>query len=314
MSRFRSIYIYYSIFAYFFIFFFFFSSRRRHTRWNCDWSSDVCSSDLGRRHRRDGGERRHARPHGAAHAHVRARAGALLCDPGARRRALGPALRHGGLEPLGTLRGREPPAVVWPCHAGRVSGDGSAAAGAVGRRPGRRIVSGGIPARRHVRHRGGAVRRARVRGGADVRRDHALRAARLHLLVRVFAGDDGGARRGGCLLGAREHVAALGRVDGVGEARCGGDPVGDGGVLLRTDGKRTVMRNLVRGAWCVVAVGAMLAVAAPGRLLAQDDEVGITVGATPPATTIEDLNGAPVDLSRWVGKKPVLLEFWATWC
>src|SRR6266568_3982099 len=27
-------------------FYFFFSSRRRHTRWNCDWSSDVCSSDL----------------------------------------------------------------------------------------------------------------------------------------------------------------------------------------------------------------------------------------------------------------------------
>src|SRR6266481_7978192 len=29
-----------------FSFFFFFSSRRRHTRWNCDWSSYVCSSDL----------------------------------------------------------------------------------------------------------------------------------------------------------------------------------------------------------------------------------------------------------------------------
>src|SRR5689334_23708039 len=28
------------------LFSFFFSSRRRHTRWNCDWSSDVCSSDL----------------------------------------------------------------------------------------------------------------------------------------------------------------------------------------------------------------------------------------------------------------------------
>src|SRR5882762_10559867 len=27
---------------------FFFSSRRRHTRFKCDWSSDVCSSDLGR--------------------------------------------------------------------------------------------------------------------------------------------------------------------------------------------------------------------------------------------------------------------------
>src|SRR5690606_40396393 len=27
---------------------FFFSSRRRHTRFSRDWSSDVCSSDLGR--------------------------------------------------------------------------------------------------------------------------------------------------------------------------------------------------------------------------------------------------------------------------
>src|SRR5256886_1557210 len=28
---------------------FFFSSRRRHTRFDCDWSSDVCSSDLPQR-------------------------------------------------------------------------------------------------------------------------------------------------------------------------------------------------------------------------------------------------------------------------
>src|SRR5207253_3276532 len=27
----------------------FFSSRRRHTRWPRDWSSDVCSSDLGKK-------------------------------------------------------------------------------------------------------------------------------------------------------------------------------------------------------------------------------------------------------------------------
>src|SRR5439155_7454292 len=33
-----------------FLCFFFFSSRRRHTRWPRDWSSDVCSSDL---HTRD---------------------------------------------------------------------------------------------------------------------------------------------------------------------------------------------------------------------------------------------------------------------
>src|SRR5690242_11676618 len=30
----------------YYFFFFFFSSRRRHTRLTCDWSSDVCSSDL----------------------------------------------------------------------------------------------------------------------------------------------------------------------------------------------------------------------------------------------------------------------------
>src|SRR2546430_7471498 len=30
----------------FYVSFFFFSSRRRHTRFDCDWSSDVCSSDL----------------------------------------------------------------------------------------------------------------------------------------------------------------------------------------------------------------------------------------------------------------------------
>src|SRR2546430_5060157 len=28
------------------VIYFFFSSRRRHTRFDCDWSSDVCSSDL----------------------------------------------------------------------------------------------------------------------------------------------------------------------------------------------------------------------------------------------------------------------------
>src|SRR5690242_20889067 len=32
--------------AWLFNYVFFFSSRRRHTRLTCDWSSDVCSSDL----------------------------------------------------------------------------------------------------------------------------------------------------------------------------------------------------------------------------------------------------------------------------
>src|SRR2546430_11264886 len=36
---------------------FFFSSRRRHTRFDCDWSSDVCSSDLEERRRVEAQER-----------------------------------------------------------------------------------------------------------------------------------------------------------------------------------------------------------------------------------------------------------------
>src|SRR5689334_14738215 len=61
------VFFFFILVFYFFFFFFFFSSRRRHTRWNCDWSSDVCSSDLpgretGSRPRRTA----HAAPRGAA--------------------------------------------------------------------------------------------------------------------------------------------------------------------------------------------------------------------------------------------------------
>src|SRR3989442_15854689 len=52
---------------------------------------------------------------------------------------------------------------------------------------------------------------------------------------------------------------------------------------------------------------------APVSLHAQDI-IGIPVGETPPAVTLEDLNGDSVALSRWIGKKPVIVEFWATGC
>ena len=55
-----------------------------------------------------------------------------------------------------------------------------------------------------------------------------------------------------------------------------------------------------------------LALAVPVALAVQ--EVGLPVGATAPAVTVEDLDGKPVDLGRYIGKGPVLLEFWATWC
>jgi thiol-disulfide isomerase/thioredoxin len=43
-------------------------------------------------------------------------------------------------------------------------------------------------------------------------------------------------------------------------------------------------------------------------------ESGIAVGADAPAVTVRDLDGKSVDLGQYIGKKPVFLEFWATWC
>jgi len=50
------------------------------------------------------------------------------------------------------------------------------------------------------------------------------------------------------------------------------------------------------------------------RLLHAQDVIGIPVGETPPPVTLESLNGDSVPLSQWIGKKPVIVEFWATWC
>lgn len=69
------------------------------------------------------------------------------------------------------------------------------------------------------------------------------------------------------------------------------------------------LRSLVRGAWCVVALHT---VSSP--LAAQDEQIGIPVGTTPPAVTIETLDGQPADLGAAIGQRPVLVEFWATWC
>lgn len=71
----------------------------------------------------------------------------------------------------------------------------------------------------------------------------------------------------------------------------------------------------VRGAWYVVLAVLAGSLGAPRHALAQDEgDLGIALGAKPPAVTVEDLDGRAVDLGQVIGKKPVLLEFWATWC
>lgn len=58
---------------------------------------------------------------------------------------------------------------------------------------------------------------------------------------------------------------------------------------------------------------ALVALATSGRtVLAQ--ESGIAMGSTAPGAAVETLDGKPIDLSQYVGKQPVLIQFWATWC
>ncbi len=70
---------------------------------------------------------------------------------------------------------------------------------------------------------------------------------------------------------------------------------------------------MVRATQWSVALAAAMALGAPTVLLGQDD-VGLASGTAAPAATVQDLDGHAVDLASLVGKKPVVFEFWATWC
>ena len=73
----------------------------------------------------------------------------------------------------------------------------------------------------------------------------------------------------------------------------------------------------IAGAIAAVACSPVLSV--PGSLfplpalLAQ--ETGLPVGSKAPMSTmVETLDGKPFDIGQFIGKTPVLFEFWATWC
>ena len=70
------------------------------------------------------------------------------------------------------------------------------------------------------------------------------------------------------------------------------------------------LRRLLLSAAVVITGVVPFVTAAP--LAAQD--VGLAVGRVPDAVQLEDLEGNTFDFASVVGKKPVLIEFWATWC
>ena len=51
-----------------------------------------------------------------------------------------------------------------------------------------------------------------------------------------------------------------------------------------------------------------------GVAVSADAQVGIPVGTDAPGAAVHKLDGTSTDLAQYIGKQPVLLEFWATWC
>ena len=64
----------------------------------------------------------------------------------------------------------------------------------------------------------------------------------------------------------------------------------------------------VKNALKMLFLGLLVAAPLPAQ------EIGIAVGAVAPAAKLETLDGKPADLSQFLGKGPVVIEFWATWC
>jgi thiol-disulfide isomerase/thioredoxin len=80
--------------------------------------------------------------------------------------------------------------------------------------------------------------------------------------------------------------------------------------------------ELSRAALAALVLAATLGMLGPRTLVAQEMAMkgpemamkGLHVGDMAPTARVKSLDGADVDLARFVGKTPVLIEFWATWC
>jgi thiol-disulfide isomerase/thioredoxin len=63
-----------------------------------------------------------------------------------------------------------------------------------------------------------------------------------------------------------------------------------------------------------VFAGAVFLAAASLATPALAQDLGIEVGSKAPAVVVHTLDGKQVDLGQYIGKTPMLIEFWATWC
>ena len=64
--------------------------------------------------------------------------------------------------------------------------------------------------------------------------------------------------------------------------------------------------------WRSLALLGMTLAVMPALALAQDS--GIMLGTEAPPAAVSTLDGKPANLKQHIGKGPVVMEFWATWC
>jgi len=64
----------------------------------------------------------------------------------------------------------------------------------------------------------------------------------------------------------------------------------------------------------IFVLGAALAAGTLGAGVLAAQESGISVGKRAPAAAVTTLDGKAANLASYIGRGPVLIEFWATWC
>lgn len=64
----------------------------------------------------------------------------------------------------------------------------------------------------------------------------------------------------------------------------------------------------------LIAAGLALVVAGAAPTAARAQDLGLEIGSTAPPAKVYTLDGKEADLAQYIGKTPVLIEFWATWC
>jgi len=63
-----------------------------------------------------------------------------------------------------------------------------------------------------------------------------------------------------------------------------------------------------------LALLAFAAAVGGGSSTARAQDLGIEIGSAAPAAKMQTLDGKDADLAQYIGKTPMLIEFWAIWC